>query len=51
MTYEILAFAGWIAAALMAGLWWGERGRRQSAERWAVSGTPDELKAVSMAPA
>ena len=50
MTPELFAALGWIAAALMAGLWWGERGRCRAAERWAISGTPDEPKAVSMAP-
>ncbi len=52
MNYEILAFVGWIVAALMAGLWWGERGRCRAAERWAIIGTPDGApKAVSMVPA
>jgi hypothetical protein len=50
MNYQLLAFVGWIAAALMAGLWWGERGRCRAAERWAMTGTPDAPKAVSMAP-
>lgn len=27
--WMILAFAGWILAALALGLWWGERGRRK----------------------
>lgn len=52
MNYELLAFVGWIVAALMGGLWWGERGRCRAAERWAIIGTPDGApKAVSMAPA
>lgn len=50
MNYELLAFTGWLAAALMVGLWFGERGRRRSAERWAVTGSPHTPKAVSMAP-
>lgn len=33
---------GYVLAALMVGLWWGERGRRQAAERWVVSGSPEE---------
>jgi hypothetical protein len=52
MNYQILAFVGWIVAALMGGLWWGERGRCRAAERWAIIGTPDGApKAVSMVPA
>ena len=48
---EPILLLGWIVAALMAGLWWGERGRRVAAERWLVSGAPDAApKAVSMAP-
>ncbi|KKK71710.1 hypothetical protein LCGC14_2911220, partial [marine sediment metagenome] len=31
---EPILLLGWIAAALMAGLWWGERGRRKAAENW-----------------
>ncbi len=50
MNYEILAIVGLVAAALMAGLWWGERGRRKAAENWVVTGTPEAPKAVSMAP-
>ncbi len=50
MNYEILAIVGLVAAALMAGLWFGERGRRVAAERWAVTGSPNAPRAVSMAP-
>jgi len=42
MTVLVAALA---AAAL--GLWWGERGRRIAAERWAVQGTPDHPVAKS----
>lgn len=35
------AALGWIVAALLAGLWWGERGRRRAAERLATSGRLD----------
>lgn len=47
-----LSMVGWIVAALTLGLWWGERGRRRSAERYLVSGTPDtsSRKAVSRLP-
>lgn len=49
---ETLSVLGWIVAALMGGLWWGERGRCRAAERWAITGTPDgKPKAVSMVPA
>ncbi|KKK95116.1 hypothetical protein LCGC14_2676010 [marine sediment metagenome] len=52
MNYQLIAFVGWIVAALMGGLWWGERGRCRAAERWAITGTPDgKPKAVSMVPA
>ena len=50
MSPELFAALGWIAAALMAGLWFGERGRRKAAENWVISGAPDAPKAVSMAP-
>ncbi|KKM68222.1 hypothetical protein LCGC14_1463000 [marine sediment metagenome] len=50
MTYEILAFVGLVAAALMGGLWWGERGRRVSAERWITTGAPDKVEATTMVP-
>lgn len=44
---------GYVLAALMVGLWWGERGRRRTVERWLESGTLDEHapKAVSRVPA
>lgn len=29
---------GWVVAALAVGLWWGERGRRRAAERYAATG-------------
>ncbi len=41
VTTAILAALGWIVGALALGLWWGERGRRQSAERLLVTGLPD----------
>ncbi|KKL62005.1 hypothetical protein LCGC14_2189540 [marine sediment metagenome] len=50
MSYDLLFAIGWIAAALMAGLWWGERGRRVAAERWAITGSPNAPHATSMAP-
>lgn len=34
----ILAALGWAVAALLVGLWWGERGRRVSAEHLAATG-------------
>jgi histone H3/H4 len=37
----LIAAAGWIVAALLVGLWLGERGRRRSAERLLVTGLPD----------
>lgn len=46
-----VAVAGLVLAALMVGLWWGERGRRIAAERLAVYGTPQApLKATSTVP-
>lgn len=41
MAETLLAVLGWIVAALMVGLYLGERGRRRAAERWAVTGLPD----------
>jgi hypothetical protein len=42
MTAEIvIALLGAVAAGAL-GLWWGERGRRRAAERWAVRGSPDD---------
>lgn len=41
VTLVALAVGGWIVAALMVGLYLGERGRRRAAERWAVTGLPD----------
>lgn len=38
----MIAALGYIVAALVAGLWWGERGRRLAAERWKVQGTPEK---------
>jgi hypothetical protein len=49
----IVAFVGWILAALMVGLWLGERGRRAAAERLVVYGSPDAgagTQPVSRAP-
>lgn len=40
MTALVVA-VGWVLAALMAGLWWGERGRRVSAEHLAATGRLD----------
>lgn len=41
MVWVALAAAlGWIVAALMAGLWHGERLARQKAESWATMGHP-----------
>ncbi len=37
-----VAAAGYVLAALMVGLWWGERGRRLAAERLLVHGSPIE---------
>jgi hypothetical protein len=34
------------AAALFAGLWCGERGRRKAAEHWRVYGAPDVVPSV-----
>ncbi len=50
---EMLGVLGWILGALAFGLYWGERGRRQAAEQYLVSGSPDTTKprATSMAPA
>lgn len=44
---------GWILAALVFGLWLGERGRRRVVERLLQFGTPDEPggKVVSRRPA
>lgn len=39
---------GYIAAALMAGLWWGERGRRIAAERMLETGVPTTRAAISV---
>jgi len=33
---------------LALGLFWGERGRRQAAERWKVYGTPEAPQAASV---
>jgi len=38
------------AAALFFGLWWGEKGRREAAERWKVYGTPEPVTAPRGAP-
>ena len=38
----MIAALGYVLAALVAGLWWGERGRRLTAERWKVQGTPEK---------
>jgi len=38
VTLALVLCAALAAGAL--GLWWGERGRRLAAERWAVSGSP-----------
>lgn len=50
---DLVGVLGWIVAALLIGLWWGERGRRRASERYLISGSPDTSapKAVSMAPA
>lgn len=32
---------GWVVGALFFGLWWGERGRRITAENWTLRGNPD----------
>ncbi len=45
MDSVVLGFLGWIFAALMIGLWWGERGRRQAAERYVVFGSPESASA------
>lgn len=42
MESAIVQVLGYVLAALMLGLWWGERGRRQAAERYAVTGSPEE---------
>lgn len=50
----LVGYLGWILAALMLGLWWGEKGRRHAAERLITFGTPDEgalAKPVSRRPA
>ena len=49
----LVSMVGWILAALVLGLWLGERGRRRAAERYAVTGSPDDATpaAVSRAPA
>jgi len=47
------AWVGWILAALMVGLWLGERGRRRAAERLLTFGNPEDgslKKPVSRAP-
>lgn len=36
---------GWIVAALLLGLWWGERQRRRLAERVWTTGSPDGARA------
>ena len=36
----VFAMLGWMVAAGATGLWWGEKGRREAAERLAVSGNP-----------
>lgn len=37
----LLLGAGWPMATLAFGLWWGERGRREAAENWAVHQRPE----------
>lgn len=48
----LLELLGWVGAALCLGLYLGERGRRLSAERYLVTGSPDTRapKAVSRLP-
>ena len=41
LVVALVAASGWIAAALAAGFWWGERGRRKSVETLLVTGLPE----------
>ena len=49
----VILSLGYVLAALMVGLWLGERGRRQATERFLVYGTPEDRRApvVSRRPA
>lgn len=44
LMFVYAAILGLMAAALFFGLWLGERGRRQAAERMITYGSPEELK-------